>query len=244
MVLFGDDGTVRLMNASAGRILEVGPADLSAYDDGGSGWRLLCGDGTTMKQDVRPSALALDSGQAQRDVFMGVHRRDGAVRWLRTSAMPLTRAGEGKPYAVLATFEDVTERREAEERIRRLTRVVEQMPAAAIVTDAQGRIEWVNAGFTRITGYLHEEVHGQTPSAVKSGLTPTAAYQELWETVLAGREWRGELQNRRKNGELYWASVSIFPVRDESGSVVNFVGIQEDISARKRTEEALRTSRS
>jgi PAS domain S-box-containing protein len=242
LVLFGDDATVRLLNASAERILEVGAPDLSAYDDGGSGWRMLCPDGTTMKNDERPTLLALTSGQPQRDIFMGVHRRDGAVRWLRTNAMPLKRAGEEKPYAVLTTFEDVTERREAEERIRRLTRVVEQMPAAAIVTDAQGRIEWVNAGFTRITGYMHEEVHGQTPSAVKSGLTPVAAYAELWDTVMAGREWRGELLNRRKSGELYWASVSIFPVRDEHGCVVNFVGIQEDISARKQTEEALRQS--
>jgi two-component system sensor histidine kinase/response regulator len=242
LVVFSGDGAVRLLNASAERILGVGMHDLSAYDEGESGWCMLCADGAIMKKDARPSSLALTTGQPQRDVFMGVHRRDGAVRWMRVNALPLTRQGEHKPYGVLTTFEDITERREAEDRIRRLTRVVEQMPAAAIVTDANGRIEWVNAGFTRITGYLLEDVQGRTPTAVKSGQTPSATYVELWDTILAGREWGGELLNRCKNGELYWASVSIFPVRDEDGCVVNFVCIQEDISARKRTEEALRQS--
>ncbi len=242
LIVFADDASVRLLNASAERILEVGSLELSAYGGGERDWNLLRPDGTTMPNEERPTLLALTTGLPQRDIPMGVQRRDGSVRWLRTSSLPLTRSGEHEPHGVLTTFEDITERREADDRIRRLTRVVEQMPAAAIVTDAGGRIEWVNAGFTRITGYALADVHGRTPNAVKSGLTPPAAYVELWDTILAGREWRGELLNRRKGGELYWASVSIFPVRDEDGCVVNFVGIQEDISARRRTEEALRQS--
>jgi len=98
----------------------------------------------------------------------------------------------------------------------------------------------VNATFLRITGYTAEEVIGKTPSLSKSGNTPLEKYQELWQVITSGEEWRGELLNRKKNGELYWVSAAISPVKDASGKITHFLAIEEDITERKKIQEALR----
>jgi two-component system sensor histidine kinase/response regulator len=242
LVVYGAEGDVRLYNPSAGRILGVSAQELTEYGSVVSAWRLLRPDGSTMPNDERPAVTALRTGLPQQDVLLGVERPDGDVRWITAQANPLTRPGEERPYGVLSTFEDITDRRRAEDRIRRLTRLVEQMPLAAIVTDRDGHIEWVNEAFTTVTGYLLEEVAGQRPSVLKSGVTPAAVYADLWGALRDGREWRGDLLNRRRDGSQYLAEVSIFPVRDEGGDIVHYVGVQEDVTERRRTEEALRQS--
>jgi two-component system, sensor histidine kinase and response regulator len=242
LVVHGGDGAVRLFNPAARRILGVSGEDLSDYGTDDGRWRLLRADGTTLPVDEQPGLCSLRTGLPQHDVFLGVERPDGAVRWLSAQALPLVRPGERTPYGAVTTFEDITARREAEDRIRRLTRLVEQMPSAALITDGQGRIEWVNESFTRVTGRTLEEVRGQTPGVLRSGLTRDEVYAEMWRTIRGGAPWRGELLNRRKDGELYWAALSIFPVRDATGALINFVGVQEDVSERRRTEEALRQS--
>ncbi len=131
------------------------------------------------------------------------------------------------------------QRREAETRIRTLSRAVEQTPVAIVITDADGNIEYVNPAFTRVTGYTFAEVIGQNPRILKSGESPPEAYGELWRTVTSGGEWRGEFHNRRKNGELYWEYASISPVADDNG-ITHFLAVKEDITERKRTEAILR----
>ena len=142
----------------------------------------------------------------------------------------------------LALVRDVTERKRAEERLRKLSLAVEQSPATVVITDVQGKIEYVNPKFTQLTGYTLEEVIGQNPRILKSGMVSAATYRELWETVLSGGEWRGEFSNRKKNGEIYWESASIVPIRDASGAITHFLGVKEDITERKRAEETLRES--
>jgi hypothetical protein len=71
---------------------------------------------------------------------------------------------------------------------------------------------------------------------LKSGEKSPEAYRELWETISAGKEWRGEFHNKKKNGELYWESASISPIRDLAGRITHYVAVKEDITARKQTE--------
>ncbi len=130
----------------------------------------------------------------------------------------------------------------SETQLRSLTLAMEQSPAAVMITDTDGRIEYVNRRFTEMTGYSAGEAIGQTPRLLKSGLTPPEEYARLWATVLTGAIWRGELSNRRKDGELYWHSTSISPVRNAEGKVMRFVAIQEDITEQRRVVEALRES--
>lgn len=117
---------------------------------------------------------------------------------------------------------------------------VEQSPAATAITDTEGRIEYVNRRFLEVTGYSREELVGKTPAMIQSGATPEAVYRDLWQTLRSGKVWRGELLNRKKNGELYWEAETITPVRNDTGEIVRFVAVKEDITERKRHEEELR----
>ena len=133
--------------------------------------------------------------------------------------------------------QEVTERVRAEEELQKLSRAVEQSPATVVITDTEGTIQYVNPKFTELTGYTLDEAIGKNPSILKSGRTPTEEYQRLWATISAGREWRGEFCNRKKNGDLYWESASISPIRDSEGTITHFVAVKEDVTEQRRLQE-------
>ncbi|MEJ2750751.1 MAG: PAS domain S-box protein, partial [Anaerolineae bacterium] len=116
---------------------------------------------------------------------------------------------------------------------------IEQSPAVIIITDIDGDIEYVNPRFTQLNGYTRDEVLGKNPRLLKSGETTQSEYQQLWDTITRGGEWQGEFHNKKKSGEFYWVSSSISPVLDSRGNIKYFVGVQEDITARKQRERAL-----
>ena len=145
-------------------------------------------------------------------------------------------------FLIISVIRDITYRRRTEEQLVKLSRAVEQSANLVIIADTQGRIEYVNPNFTRVTGYTPDEVIGQNPRILKSEKTSPEEFRRLWETITSGREWRGEFLNKMKNGELCWASASISPIRNHQGVITHFVAIEEDISELKRAEEALRAS--
>lgn len=141
-----------------------------------------------------------------------------------------------------AAQKELVERTKAEEELRKLSHAVEQSPVSIIITDLQGNIEYANQHFTNLTGYSQDELLGQNPRILKSGLTTQAEYHALWDTILSGHEWRGEFQNIKKNGELYWELALISPIRNSSFVITHFMAIKEDITERKKMENRLRHS--
>ncbi|OIQ92367.1 phytochrome-like protein cph1 [mine drainage metagenome] len=135
---------------------------------------------------------------------------------------------------------DITEQKKAEAELLRLFTAVEQSPAAILITDVSGAIQYVNPWFCRVSGYEAGEVMGQSPRILKSGLVADAVYGELWRTISGGAVWTGELCNRRKNGELYWEAVSISPVRNDQGEIISYVGVKSDITEQKRQADRQR----
>ena len=134
----------------------------------------------------------------------------------------------------------ISERIQVESNLRLFSRAVEQSISSVIITDLNGLIVYVNPKFLQLSGYTADEVIGRKPSISKSGATSTEKYQELWQVIKSGEEWHGELLNRRKDGGLYWVSASISPVKNTVGVITHFLAIQEDITERKRIEDALR----
>jgi PAS domain S-box-containing protein len=134
------------------------------------------------------------------------------------------------------------ERKRSAVRLQWLTLAVEQSPAAVLITDPGGIIQYVNGKFTEISGYTAAEAIGQSPRLFKSGLTPPEVYHDLWSTIRAGRNWHGKLQNRRKSGELYWDAIRIWPMRDARDAITHFVAVQEDITILLEAEAGLRES--
>jgi len=134
---------------------------------------------------------------------------------------------------------EIVDRIKAEKDLLKIYWAVHQSPAAIIITDLYGKIEYVNPKFSEITGYKYQEAINQNPRILKSGELSSEEYKNLWDTLLDGKEWRSEFRNRKKNGELYWVSASISPVRSDNKDVTHYLAVQEDITERKRYLEEL-----
>ena len=164
--------------------------------------------------------------------------KDGTEYHIADSAAPI-RNGDDNILGMVMVFNNVTERKQAEEKIRILSQAIEQSPVSVMITDTEANIEYVNSTFEQVTGYSLEEVKGESTRILKSGKTSAQIYQEIWKTIQSGNAWRGELQNRRKNGNIYWEFAHIAPVVDESGSIRHYLAIREDITLRKQQEEQI-----
>ncbi len=193
-------------------------------------------DRASVMQSILNSARDLSPLQLE----FRVRQNDGSVRWVFGNSLP-ERLEDG---SVLwhGFMSDITERRLDDERLRQLSRVVEQAPMAIVITDLQSNIQYANPAFTRVTGYTVEEMRGQNPRVLKSGLTPPEVYLDLWKTLGQGSVWQGEMHNRKKNGEIFIEHAVIAPVLDVTGRATHYVALKEDITLRKQADLALQTS--
>ncbi|QLE97290.1 GGDEF domain-containing protein [Neptunomonas phycophila] len=123
---------------------------------------------------------------------------------------------------------------------RILSQGAKQAASSIIITDAAGKIEYVNRAFEQLTGYSVDEVLGQTPSIIQSDQTKPEVYEKLWRELKAGKTWRGEFYNRKKNGELYWEIASISPVKQRNGETTHYIAIKENITELKEAEAKIR----
>ncbi|MBI4495199.1 MAG: MEDS domain-containing protein [Chloroflexi bacterium] len=126
-----------------------------------------------------------------------------------------------------------------QERLRKLSSVVEQTADSVVIADKNGAIEYVNPAFERATGHTREEVLGKTPRILKSGQHDQTFYEELWQTILSGRAFNAVFTNRKKSGELYHERKTISPLRDAQGNITHFVATGKDITEHQQAEEAL-----
>jgi len=165
-------------------------------------------------------------------------RPDHSVCWIHGRTYPVC-AQNGEVYRYVGIAEDVTRQKLVEERLRKLQRAVEQSPVSIVITDSTGSIEYVNPKFSQLTGYSYLEAIGENPRFLKSGETSADTYRQMWETVTTGDEWNGEILNRKKNGELYWESASMSAIKNHAGEITHYLGVKEDITERKQTEQAL-----
>lgn len=151
--------------------------------------------------------------------------------------MTATRDANNQVRGITCLGEDITEKKQAEEEVRKLFRAVEQSPSIVMLTNRKGLIEYVNPKFVEVTGYSREEVIGKNPKLLKSGETSSEDYQSLWQAIKKGGEWRGEFHNRRKNGEMYWESASISGLRGADGEITHYIAVKEDITQRKQLQQ-------
>lgn len=141
---------------------------------------------------------------------------------------------------VVVSTVDITERKRAEDALLKLSSAIEQSPVSIIITDVQGRIEFVNPKFTQLTGYSFEEVRGRNPRFLKSELTSPAEHRRLWAAITQGNTWAGTFCNRKKSGELFWEDATIAPIKNRDGHVTHYIAVKEDVTDKKRLEDQLR----
>ncbi len=119
---------------------------------------------------------------------------------------------------------------------RNLLLAVQQSTSSIVITDTYGRIKYVNPRFEEVTGYTFAEVKGQNPRVLKSGETTGDEYKKMWTAIAAGNTWRGFFHNRRKNGELFWESAAISPIKNEFGVITGYLAVKDDISFERQLE--------
>jgi len=186
--------------------------------------------------DVAATLQALADLTEQKVILNFVNRyraKDGTYRWIEWRSYP-------SGNTIYAVARDITERRRAEEELRRLASVVQQAAETVVVTDPNGTIEYVNPAFERITGYSSAEAVGRDPRILKSGRQDAAFYENLWKTITSGAAWSGQFINRRKDGTLYHEDATISPVRGENGQIIHFVAVKKDVTREVELEEHLR----
>jgi PAS domain S-box-containing protein len=127
--------------------------------------------------------------------------------------------------------------------LRVFREAVESTGHAIYWTDTTGRIEYVNPAFEEQTGYAAEEAIGSNAHILQSGVHDTQFYDRLWETILNGDVWEGQIINERKNGERYVVKQTISPVTGDSGEIVRFVAVNEDITDLRESQESLEQER-
>ena len=190
------------------------------------------------KQRVTAQTQRLLEGEDIPSLEHRIIHKDGSVRWVRNTIVP--RYDE---FGGLAAYDgliaDITARKTAELELKLRSAALNAAANAIVISDPDGKVIWVNPAFTLLTGYTLEEIVGRGLGILNSGVHGPLFYRDLWETIRAGKVWRGEMINRRKDDTLYPEAQTITPVLDEEGVVRNYVAIKEDVTERKRAQEAL-----
>jgi PAS domain S-box-containing protein len=162
--------------------------------------------------------------------------KNGQIRRVSTSSRPIFSGSE--VVGLRGVLADVTDRKQAEEALRRLQKAVETSGEVIFITDIQGTFMYVNPAFTKLYGYAPEDVIGKaTPRILRSSQTNSATQKQIWNTILAKEIFRGELVNRNTLGGDVYVEVSINPVLDDRGELEGFLAVQRDIADRKHAEE-------
>ena len=164
---------------------------------------------------------------------------DGSYHVFDTYKTPLLDANK-TIYAVMGIARDVTKRLDLEAKLHQAATVYECSSEGILITDDKEKIIAVNKAFSQITGYSEKEVLGKTSRILASGVHDKLFYKQLWDKLLSTGHWQGEFINRHKNGNLYpeWKTISV--VKDNDGKVINYVATFSDISALKKSQEALK----
>jgi len=146
----------------------------------------------------------------------------------------------GRPTEMQCMGIDITDKKIAEEKVRKLSRAIEQIPLTVVITNLEGNIEYANPYTFQTTGYTQEELLGKNPKVLKSGETSLEEYQHLWGNITHGKEWKGIFHNRKKDGTLYWEQATIGPILNDDGEITHYIAIKEDITERKRIQDELK----
>ncbi len=181
---------------------------------------------------------SLTHSQEEQGLEFRLLKKDGSEIWLRqlVSVVDI----DAEHCSILRGFLiDITESKHAMEKQRLAELVFDTIHEGIMITDTNNCIEAVNPAFTKITGYSFDEVKGQNPRMLNSGLQDAYFYAALWQSLDEHGHWEGELWNRHKSGEMYAESTSISPVYDEVGNIKRHIIIFGDVTEKKQAEEKI-----
>ncbi|HPE55875.1 MAG TPA: PAS domain S-box protein [Bacteroidales bacterium] len=168
-----------------------------------------------------------------------IRYEDNKIRGWQSLYLYKIPAGE-----IVCIFNDITDRVNNESGLQKLSQAIEQSPVSVVITDIDGRIEYVNPFFTKVTGYTAEEAIGNFPNVLKSGEQNDQYYKDLWTNISNGKVWEGEFVNKNKKGEVFCEKAVIAPIFNTKGKITNYIALKQDVTSNRRTEIELQKVRS
>ncbi|HUN06873.1 MAG TPA: PAS domain S-box protein [Aggregatilineales bacterium] len=242
------DGRVVTCNAAAERILGLTYDQLIGRTSVDPRWRAIHEDGSPFPGDTHPGMVALATGEGQKNVVMGVHKPDGALRWILINAQPILDHEQTRPSGVVATFTDITERKQVEKKLEALSQRLQLATETGgigvwdwdIQTD---NLIWDDQMFT-LYGISRNLFSGTTRETWSSGLLHPEDFTQMqiaMQAALRGdKALDTEFRISRPNGELRYLKVKAVIFRDSTGQPTRMIGVNWDITLLKQAEEGLR----
>ncbi|MEJ2463863.1 MAG: PAS domain S-box protein [Candidatus Thiodiazotropha sp.] len=165
---------------------------------------------------------------------------DGRVVWLHDSISVIVE--EGRVVSLVGVMVDITNIKQAEAEVRRLSEMVEQSADAILLTDTDFRISYINEAFTQLYGYSLEDLRGQRPEILNAEPDAEAIHPQIYNGLLAGRRLYRQLLNSRKDGTVFHCQHTIAPLWNDQGDVIAYMSSQRDVTIQMKAEHALRES--
>jgi two-component system, sensor histidine kinase and response regulator len=239
VIVFGPDASIRACNPAAERIIGLTLAQMQARETRVAPAGAALTERLGFPVDLAALAGALDSGQSQRQTVMSRLGDPPQPVWLQLNVEPVRDPQTGRTSGAVLSLTDVTEQHLAEQQLRRLSQAADQSPVSILIADMQGRIDYVNRGFTEITGFGPGEVLGEVLDLVDPDAESGRQLDAMWLALREGRAWHGEFISRRKDGSLFVSRTLAAPIRDAQGEVTHCVRIGEDITEGRRLDDEL-----
>jgi PAS domain S-box-containing protein len=239
------DGEIRASNSSAERILGLTPDQMMGRTSVDPNWHAIHEDYSPFPGEEHPAMITLGAGIPQHEVVMGVYKPDGTLTWISINTEPLMRTDEIVPYAVVASFTDITARKHAEDelrlseaRYRMISELISDYAFDFRVND-EGTLEteWCTDSFQLITGYTRDIADGKDRKLYHPD--DRDRVEEGVQEALAGKPNVGEYRIVTAGGEIKWVQVYRQPIFNAQGRVVRMYAVTCDISAEKNAEQAL-----
>lgn len=193
----------------------------------------------------------LSSSKAKKMIMEALKEGSNLFEWTHVTSkgkkfpakVLLTKFKKDGKDVLQATVRNISREKQLEAHLRKFSIVVEESPVSVMITDSEGVIEYVNSKFEEMTGYSSKEAIGKTPRILKSGKMSQKEYAAMWKEIKSGKEYRAEFYNKRKDGSYFWVMNFVSSLKDSKGRITNFIGIHDDITSKKNSEnELIKTS--
>jgi len=174
-----------------------------------------------------------------REIQFRIMKRDGQICWIEHACTPV-KDQEGRPLGFRASNRDITDRKKAEEALRRRTKAVDSASDAISMSDPQGHHFYQNTAFTDLFEYTAEELEaaGGGPAVYAD---PDVA-RDVFENIMNGKSWSGEIEMLSKSGRKFPVDLRADAIKDDKGEIIGLIGVHTDITGRKQAEEAIKES--
>jgi PAS domain S-box-containing protein len=237
VVITGPDRRIQWVNAAFTKLTEYTIDEVMGKGPGA----LLQGPETS-KETVAEMSRALRQGKAYKGEIVN-YSKSRRPYWLAVDVQPVL-DDHGEIVKFIAVERDITEAKRTEQALltseaeaRRLALVAEMTDNAVAILDARGRVEWANHSFLQLSGYSHAEISGKRPiDFLRCEGSDPQTIRAINDAVDEGLPFSGEILQHRRSGREYWVELSIQPVHDEQGDLIQFISIERDVTQRRAAD--------